>query len=296
MEIAGYPHYENDLLIQSKSFVIAIENKIFHHLHNDLGDYYYTANSLRNSSQKLYCIVLSLHKLTAEDDVNKLTDHDFVNVTYNQLFSNINKQLTKYMNGGNMHYISHLNDFIRSIENLQPKTMENKALWNFFKHNGTTIEQLTKEFSEYKKMLFDKTGLLQGIVPKSEYAPSSYSQWIWDGVIEAEDARALVHDYEIAGYAIAVDTTITTNGWEITLFGREKSDQDFLTKSIIGNGQLLTGLFINYAASERLVYKRFETDVDLTEVRDSLIILLGYIENFINRPISSAMSDKNRSQ
>jgi hypothetical protein len=211
-----------DLVLLTEKYAVGIENKIFHYLHNDLSDYENTVKSLCYDSRKPICIVLSLNKLTSKEDLEKITSNNFVNVTYEQVFANIKQDIGHRLNGLNISYSNYLVDFIKSIENLTPKTMENKALWTFFKHNAETIQELTDSFSEYRNSLYQKVYQLKDTIPQNEFAPTVDKQWVYDNY-------CLVHDYTIdQKYKLAIDTYSDINDWEIQLFGRNVESTDFI--------------------------------------------------------------------
>lgn len=263
-----------DLVVLTENYAIGIEIKIFHHLHNDLTDYKNTVKSFCYNSKKPVCIVLSLNKLTSNEDIEKINTNDFVNVTYEQFFQNIKQNIGGHLNSSNISYINHLTDFMKSIENLTPKTMENKALWTFFKNNSETIQELTDSFSEYKNSLFQKIYQLNDTLPQNKFAPTVARQWIYAG-------SRLVHDYTInSKYKLAVDTCININGWEIQLFGRNSHSTDFIFNVMCKDNDFLPKPFESYERNGRLIYQRFDTDTDISTVAKTLTDLLTRIENY----------------
>lgn len=266
-----------DLVVLTENYAIGIENKIFHHLHNDLTDYKNTVESFCYNSRKPVCIVLSLNKLTSNEDIEKINTNDFVNVTYEQVFQNIKQNIGEHLNSSNISYLNHLTDFIKSIENLTPRTMENKALWTFFKNNSETIQELTDSFSEYKNSLSQKIYQLKDTLPQNEFAPTVDKQWIYEGF-------CLVHDYTINSKCkLAVDTYININGWEIHLFGRNSYSTDFIFNVMCKDNNFLPKPFESYKRDKRLVYQRFDIDTDISTVAKTLTDLLTRIENYKKR-------------
>jgi len=279
-EIKIYREYKTlnenrlDLLILTGDFAIGIENKIFHHLHNDLTDYSNTVKSVCYNSRKPICIVLSLNKLTSQEDVEKVRANSFINITYEQLFQNIKQNIGEYLLSSNIGYINHLTDFIKSIENLTPRTMENKALWTFLKNNSQIVQELTDSFTDYKNSLYQKIYLLKDALPQNEFAPTADKQWIYG-------ESCLVHDYTInTKYKLVVDTVIDIHGWEIQLFGRNNQSTDFIFNVMCKDPTFLPLPIENYEKSERLIYHRFDTDTDIAIITQILSELLTRIENY----------------
>jgi hypothetical protein len=266
-----------DLLILTKNYAIGIENKIFHYLHNDLTDYSNTVNLYCYNQKKPICIILSLNKITTNEDLERIKANGFINVTYEQLFQNIKQNIGQHLNSSNISYINHLTDFIKSIENLTPKTMENKVLYNFFKNNSNTIEELTKSFNEYRQSLNQRIYLLDEALSQTEFVRSYDKQWIYD-------SYCLVQDYTIMGkYKVAVDTYIDLNGWEIQIFGRNSQSTDFIFTVMFKDSQFLPQSLENYERNERLIFQRFDSDIDISIVAKTLEGLLTRIENYKQR-------------
>lgn len=266
-----------DLLILTDNYAIGIENKIFHHLHNDLTDYHNTIKSKCYNSKKPICIVFSLNKLTSKDDIEKVSANNFVNVTYEQLFQNIKQSLGGVIENSNNSYINHLTDFIKSIENLTPKTMENKQLWAFFKNNAEAIQELTDSFTEYRNSIYQKIYQLKDVLPQNEFALMVDKQWIYDGF-------CLVHDYTInSTYKIAIDTSIDINGWVIKLFGRNSQSTHYLFNAMCADKDFLPKPFESYEKAERLSYEHFDADTDIAIIAECLSDLLARTEKYKNK-------------
>lgn len=267
-----------DLLIETPNYVIGVENKIFHFLHNDLTDYSNTVQAYcAAESKKPIKIVLSLNKLTSLGDMEKMTSSGFVNVTYDQLFNNIKANIGRYITNQNIAYVSYLNDFIKSIENLTPRTMENKALWTFFKENASSIMELNKSFEDYRNSINQRVYQLQEVFPKDEFAPLAIKQWVYKNF-------CLVHDYLIEGlYSISVDVYIDLNGWEIKLFARNSKSHYYLFNTMCRDKEFLPEPLESYERSDRLIYNRFDTDADISIVAQSLGDLIAQIESYETR-------------
>lgn len=279
-EIEVYREYTSiadnrlDLLILTENYAIGVENKIFHHLHNDLTDYKNTVLSYCYNSRKPVFIVLSLNKLTSPDDIIKISSNNFINITYEQLFENIKRDIGRYLLNSDISYLNHLTDFIKSIENLIPKTMENRLLYTFFKNNLETIQELTDRFNEYRNSLYQKIYQLNDAIPQDVFAPSAERQWIYD-------KRCLVHDYTInSKFKVAVDAYIDVNGWEIQVFGRNPQSTDFIFNKMCREIDFLPKPYDTYERGERLIYAKFDTDTDISTIAQTLTDLLARIEDY----------------
>lgn len=112
-----------DLVIQSNSFVIGIENKIGADLYNNLDIYTTAIKKLAKEERFFIGIVLSVKK---ENPFSK-----FINITYSEFFNQIEKNISKYMYRADNKYFVMLLDFMQTI--IKPDFMsENAELINFF--------------------------------------------------------------------------------------------------------------------------------------------------------------------
>ncbi|WP_253405289.1 PD-(D/E)XK nuclease family protein [Pontibacter sp. HSC-36F09] len=279
-----------DILVLTNNYAIGIENKIFHHLHNDLADYSKTVNSYCYNTRKPVCIVLSLNKLTSPVDQNLILKNHFINITYDQLFQNIKKNIGSYLRSNNSVYVHHLTDFIRTLENLTNKTMEDRALLTFFRNNSEAVQELTDKFIEYTNSIYKKVNELNNILPSNEFAPSVHRQWIWDGRREGQKKVALVHDFKISDtYHIAIDTCVDINGWEIQLFGRNHQSDDYLYNTMCNDNDFLPKALDNYERNGRLIFDKFNIEVEISTVAQSLSELLNRIEDYKKRAEERSM-------
>ena len=289
-----YTHNEKrlDLLIQTEKYVIGIENKVFHHLNNDLNSYAKTiADRCNGYNRKPVGIVLSLKKLS-EEEKRKAAADKFTCITYDEFFRILKLNLGNHVLTHHPTYFIYLTDFIKSISNLKYTTMENKELWSFFKNNAGVVQELNESFELYKKTIYDKILIFKQNFPKQENAPLAQSQWIWDERKRGETDIALVHDYLIKDkYRIAVDASIGLNGWRIELFGRNLESRSYLFNTMLNNESFLPKPISDYEVGERLIFQRFDVFENLEEIMDSLRDLLARIEMHINslKPDSVAL-------
>ena len=168
-----------DLLIETRRYIIGIENKIYAWAYNDFKEYSKTINTLAkkdsgsSDERKPVCILLSLFKQEKHED--------FIPITYKKFFEKIEKNLGKYTTDAHPEYLQFLLHFIKTIRNL---TMENE------------LEQEMKKFLEKednaKKAgnFYEKCGEYKAILDKSLFSkenrnhfklksPDIIRTWIW---------------------------------------------------------------------------------------------------------------------
>ena len=270
-EVTTLQNNRLDLLIETDEYIIGIENKIFHFLHNDLSDYSETIdNKAKTNKKKTLKIVLSLNKVNSP----KIKKNDFINVTYPDFFNSIQNNFGDYILTGHNDYIIHLKGFITTINNLTGNNMENKELNLFFEQNAKNILELTSEFNKYQNEIYAKVYQLKALVSKNEYASNSIKQWI-------VNKHSLVHDYLINDFQVSVDTPVSLDGWEIQLFGKNIKSKDFIFNVMCNNPEFLGKPIKEFRIERnRLVFANFKVD-DIEGVAETLIDLLKRIEKYL---------------
>lgn len=264
-----------DLLVLTDRYSIGIENKIFHYLHNDLNDYEVLIKKNCDELRQPINIVLSPKILTSKDDIDKMYIAHFKNITYGKIYDKIKVEIGNYLNKSNLSYINHLNDFFKTIENLISKPMENKKLNTFFKENYGAIEAFTHSFNQYKNEFYNKVNQLKEELSIQDTNNLYDKIWVYQ-------KDCLVFDYTIKNeHKIAIDTQLSNNGWEITLFGRGISS-DFFIKEMLpvlkqSNEKLFNG---EINSSNRLVYTKIDAETDLTAIAEILMELLKIVDEY----------------
>ena len=284
-----------DLLIETDEYVIGIENKIFHELNNNLGDYSRTIDErAKDGNKKTIKIVLSLKSLRDE----KITDNNFINITHDQLLEKVKANLERYMLRGDNKYISFLKDYIKTINNLTSngsddielnaflknnyKAVEKKIIQEkikdednlFLEKNNTIIEELKNEFLKYKvENIAGKVKQLKGAISRDDYTIAK--QWIFE-------QRCLVNTYHIGQekYQISVDTYRDYDGWKISLIGRNASSKKYL-RDIMEEKLKISFQQDESDKKYRLLFAEIKSD-EIEVVAEKLTELLDEIERYIS--------------
>lgn len=102
-----------DILVQSDSHVILIENKIFAGVDNPFCDYAAYAEALEPAGRHINKFLLTLKPNNAG------ADHGFRNVTHGHLIHKIRELLGHYIGGANTRYLTFMLDFLNTLDNLQ---------------------------------------------------------------------------------------------------------------------------------------------------------------------------------
>ena len=138
-----------DILLSNDEQAIIIENKVYHHLNNDLPDYW-KSTSPKSDTSKIG-IVLSLDKIP-------VTGHsEFINITHLELLDKVMMLSGTYLLNANDKYITYLKDFYQNIINMSTKAIQFEDI-AFYKANRDQIHltaRFLNRFKEYVKSEVD---------------------------------------------------------------------------------------------------------------------------------------------
>ena len=142
-----------DLLIKSPDFVIGIENKITASLYNPLD--IYKKRIEEHHSTKSFKLVLSLNKITKRDELDLINRNDFIAITYTDLFEVVKRNIGEYISRSNQKYITHLFDFIQTIENMKAANPIDQKISEFFFEKSKEIDELVRDYNNYKEHILN---------------------------------------------------------------------------------------------------------------------------------------------
>lgn len=201
-----------DIVIETDNQIIGIENKIFHHLNNDLADYSDSIDEWAKPNQlSSIKIILGIRK--------EQESSGFVSVTYEEFWGKVKERLGNYISTSSQKWILYLVDFMSTIEKLNGENMELDKNDQFFIENEERVNVLLNARNAFISKLNTKVRELLDIIPKPDECER---QWIYA-------KSCLVHDFKLSGQSIAFDLYISPQGWELQLFGRNIRSQAYLT-------------------------------------------------------------------
>lgn len=142
-----------DIVLETPTLVIAIENKIGADLYNPL-DIYKEHIDKGYSKLNKKCIVLTAHRLSNEEQ-KKVNENGFVVVLYKKLFDNVRELLGKYVSSCNPNFLSFMLDFMMTVEK-RMNFMDNTELNRFFFDKKEEIESMLNSFGDWQRKLRDE--------------------------------------------------------------------------------------------------------------------------------------------
>ncbi len=263
-----------DLIIETPEYLIGIENKLFSWLHNDLTNYRkHLENSKKYDKQKIFAVVLSLNRLDDDFSRNKINSNEFINITYDDLFSRVRKNIGDYINNSNERYSRILLEYIETIENLKGRNMENREMELFFQEHKEDLNELTHKYNEYLQSISNKIYDLKNIMSELEFSRTFNREWIYNKC-------CLVYDYLIDNHSVSIDTYIGTDGWYVELFGRNTKSSSYINTELISNHELLSIVNNNLKKSGRngiIIYENKDINA-IESTSKKLLELIVFLE------------------
>lgn len=176
---------------------------------------------------------------------------------------------------GNSKYLIYLNDFVRTIENIQGDPMTSSKAEQFFADKHEAIEDLQKQYKNYRDELAKNH-----IVPLQELVleldkPLGVKQWVWNKF-------DLVHDFDCNGSKICLEAQVTPGGWMLILWARHKRKCEAAMKPILEELGDETARFKRNEHDRRIV-QTFE----LADPHEEVAKALRYYHSLIERKLNA---------
>ena len=210
-----------DLLVESDSHAILIENKFDSGVDNPFGEYAAHLDSLEPAGRPKHKFLLTLRPHPKD------VGHGFENITHEQLVKKIRALLGDYVGDADTRYLTFLLDFLNTLDNLQRGTDMGQEFLDFLELRLNETENFLREINKFKDELRAKVNRLADLI-EVECCPN-VKQVPWRKKDELFDI--LGHHIRLAsGLVVAVDTFIRLGGWKITFHVRSGGDPPELGK------------------------------------------------------------------
>jgi hypothetical protein len=193
-----------DLMIETPNSILAIENKIFHSLNNDLEEY---AAHIRRQDKEKKCYLAVLSIYPQGNAAGR-----FKNVTYDQFIKAIEAQLDKTTIKIASEYSPLLSDLFKTVKNLKSQNMLDETLRQYLINNNETIDRLLKEKSRFDNDIYSKSQKLKGLFETR----SGVKKDVWHKHV------VMNHKLFPDGLYLKVDCVIDYRGYLIHVFAQRK--------------------------------------------------------------------------
>jgi len=267
-----------DLFVESESFTIGIENKIFHWLANDLTDYAHVLDELGNKNGKKAIVIKAVLSIRPIQNLGTLKG-GFVNFTYSQLWHQVQKMLGSHIAKADQKWVTYLIDFMETTTNLAGENMELKQTELFFIEHNRIIEKMIKERNAFQGRLAQKIVELSDLMKETNEVKSLATP-----PYKYSNDRLVLDFKKFANiYEISFDFFLTPSGWDLQLFGRGGPSFNYLLKLI--NQPVLHAKMINATSidnGKRYCVQNWDVRTDLGEIRNELCSWITTIDEASN--------------
>jgi hypothetical protein len=256
-----------DILVETETHIIGVENKIWHSINNPFDDYYKHLMDMNGEKEKtilMFILGVNVNESHTTKNLKVLSYHTF--------FQRIRSEIGERLSFANQKYLPFFLDFMTSMQNLNEKSGCGKELLEFIKENGKELARMIKTANDFKKELKAKVKALGSIIQVND---SQIKQWFFTSS-DADFFYILVHDIALSnGMIIAVDTTVTASGWKIEIFIRKNGSKKILQK-ILSNDKI-DCIDIEREYGHRFVYK---TRFDYFEKQE---VIQKHLQNILDK-------------
>jgi hypothetical protein len=168
-----------DLTIRGDNFVIGIENKINAYLNNPLD--VYRKKLVVSGKEYSIGLVLSLRRITDKTCISLMDKNGFKPILYNDFFDKVKRNLGFYLRNSNEKYLTFLNDFIKTIENMESNNILEPEQTAFFYENFEKIDELITLYSKFNEGIHRKQfESLQSLKDELD-KQTNVKWWIYEG-------------------------------------------------------------------------------------------------------------------
>ena len=262
-----------DLLITSRTHVVGIENKIFHHLANDLPDYLNTVNQVACGRTSVH-IVLSARKVKIKDEKTL-----FKNITYTDLWARIQPELGFHATSATQKWVTYLLDFIKTTLGFSENGMELELtdMDRFFITHEAEADRFVADRENFISKLNARVNRLRTTLDNSDrrMPPEVTRRWIYA-------SSCLVHELTLSGHKVALDLYIGPQGWMLQFFGRNQPARQHV-ETIVSKRRSEFPF-----ENDRFILEKWPLDTSIDQIEAGL---RGSIEWIINAAKDRALGD-----
>lgn len=256
-----------DIVIEDNNYILAIENKIFQDVYNDLEDYSNYVDTNAKGREKIK-ILLSLYK----SEAHKLSAFGFKNILYAELFGKLEEIIGRYILNANNKYLIYLFDFIKTIQRLEKGTVMNKEFIRFLSDNENEINRLLVETSNVRKELRRKLKELSELINIEKYKNVRLEYY---KELFGELYDELFYDIKISdNLTIYIDVILSPSGWYFEINPKKNSQSKF--EDFIRNKNIQ--LIDSYEKGRKRISETYEYDESLEVIARTLQNVIDLIE------------------
>jgi hypothetical protein len=215
-----YPANEQkriDLMIDTETFTIGIEKKIYHWEANDFENYASVINALGNNKTALKA-VLCLRTLPNETQPRG----GFIRHTYADLWKHVRSLLGHHLLSASPKWITFLTELLTTPARLSGETPDEREVTEFFMKNHELIDQLVNDRQQLLNRMAARLRSIEGQVKEApEFAKYRKARGLCGTSI-------LASHFEIQARTIGMDLAVDMTGWKLQLWDNGPAPYDIL--------------------------------------------------------------------
>ena len=244
-----------DILIQSDSHAILIENKIFAGIDNPFDEYSAYLDSLQPTGRHKHKFLLTLTPIS-ESTERDIAAHGFRNITHGRFMNEIRGLLGRYIAPRvDTHYLPFMLDLLNTLDHLQEGMVMDPAFLDFLVSRRNDAEAFLAKIEALKTELRNKVGGLADLIDVAPCSNVSQEKYRERGRL----FDILVHNITlVSGLVVAVDTVISPSGWTVEIFARNGNNAEVRNR--------LQRLDIPFEEGERFICGHFEYTNNLDQI------------------------------
>ena len=203
-----------DILIQSDSHAVLIENKIFWGGDNPLDDYAKYLDSLPQCHKYRFLLTLKPIEESIKRDIEC---YGFQNITHEDLANEIRGLLGGYVANVDTRYLTFMLDFLNTLDYLPEDMAMDQKFVDFLKNRPEgEVEKFYNQINEFKKGLREQIDLLEKRIDVSPY--DNVSPWKNPENL----SHVLTYDITLSSFEnkVVVETVINCKGWKVQIWLR----------------------------------------------------------------------------
>ena len=254
-----------DILIESDTHTVLIENKIFASVTNPFADYADYLDRRTPESHSKHKLLLTIFP------TDEGSDWAFRNLTYAELVDRIQSMLGRYVSGADTRYLTLLLDFLNTLENLQEGTRMNQEFLKLLSERQDDVENLLSELTTFTNELRDKLWDLRNLIEVGKHQHVSHT-FVRERMSVFDNLRYFIVFEDLR---VFIDTSIGPGGW-VTDICAYRGDRSKLIDILESSG-------ISYEEKQgskdcvSIPHARFDYGENLDNIRSELQELIDKI-------------------
>lgn len=208
-----------DLLIQSDSHAVLIENKIFAAVANPFEDYAMYLDSLKNENEDAYEDEKKIKILLTLYPSREGFDWGFRNLTHADFASAVRSRLGYYVSKVDTRYLMLMLDFLNTLENLGEGTRMNQEFVKLLAERSDEVEKFLTGIKQVRDEARGKIQRLGELIDLKEHR--NVPQLPWQPNPNYYSTYLLQHRVPIDGESyVVIEPAVSPSGWWIQIFYR----------------------------------------------------------------------------